>query len=58
MRDCLLRGLCRSGDYVTELERDTPPVIWSEIQVQRARILELIRSGNLRGLFDVPPPRP
>lgn len=53
---CLQVSECFEGAYEAYLTRTLPPRQWQAVQGQRRALLELLRAGDTRTPFDVPPP--
>lgn len=53
---CLRSELCSTGAYAEDLLQSLPPRRWQIIQRQRRELLDMLRRGDTRGVFDVPPP--
>lgn len=55
-RMCLSNYHCGRGSYEEALLQELPPRQWQVVQRQRRELLERLRRGEVRGVFDVPPP--
>lgn len=55
-RLCLNNHSCGRGSYEEGLLQELPPRQWQVVQRQRRELLERLRRGEVRGVFDVPPP--
>ena len=53
---CSRSGVCAAEAYEEELLQSLPPRRWQIIQSQRRELLDRLRRGDARGVFDVPPP--
>ena len=53
---CSRSGVCAAEAYEEELLQSLPPRRWQIIQSQRRELLDRLRRGDTRGVFDVPPP--
>lgn len=53
---CLRSAVCSAEAYEAELLQTLPPRQWEIIQSQRRELLDRLRRGDTRGVFDVPPP--
>ncbi len=53
---CLRSAVCSAEAYEAELLQTLPPRQWQIIQGQRRELLDRLRRGDMRGVFDVPPP--
>lgn len=55
-RLCQISEICSNAPYEEEQLQSMPPRQWQIVQRQRRELLEWLRRGDIRGLFDVPPP--
>ncbi|MBL8246470.1 MAG: hypothetical protein JNL89_19890 [Rhodanobacteraceae bacterium] len=55
-RLCLSNYSCGRGSYEEALLQELPPRQWQVVQRQRRELLDRLRRGDTRGVFDVPPP--
>lgn len=53
---CQRSAGCASGSYEEELLQSLPPRQWQLVQGQRRELLHMLRRGDTRGVFDIPPP--
>lgn len=56
MSQCQPSTGCPSGSYEEELLQSLPPRQWQLVQGQRRELLQMLRHGDTRGVFDIPPP--